>query len=577
MNLKRLLDKSVAGYEEAREVEEGKNMVNSLMQLVNVVVGEKQQEVITLACQQSLATLHQLLDQSGQLSGHWLSLTVSVVVMLLRKITKEDKVISVSVGLCQAWLLALLSHLANRLVGLVGSDVWGEDWELPPLDLQEEADVEKVEPEVVREVDQGKKRKNKLEELLRRRRAPQSGSEGEDSDESSDEIFESDTEDEEDLSDTCMLDSSSDEELDVVIEEEDITVVPSLSDLVEAVEKTKLVPTIRLCLTWLRDQPEVLAQTGPGSEQLWHNLARMFTVLALQEKENISASEEVSRMISEGEAGGPMWEDWLLRGVFPKVDEKIVWEMKLGKEMQDVVRIVKIGEARDWLCGHQDSKISWSGEKGQAYVKREQQQGMGKKNVMKHMAELWLRQEVKELEKEAGKEGGVVVVDGQALASNLQMVRRTLGLKKFTVIVPAVAVQQLDGLKKTEKGARDAIRWLERELGRGNRWLRAQKEGEARKLEGKDYPRQRDKKEWDRFQLFECLNYFVSRGVVTLLTGDMDLLSGGEDGVAMLPDLTVENVEGFVPRFLGLDEKSGRERKGRGRPGDKSRGTDNTG
>jgi len=574
MNLKRLLDKSGVGFEEAREGEEGRNMVSSLMQLVNVVVGEKQQEVVTLACQQSLATLHQLLDQPDQLDGPWLSLAVSVLVMLLQKIAKGDKVTSVSVGLCQAWLLALLSHLANRVVGVVGSEVWGEEWELPPLDLQEEA--EKVEAELAREMDQGKKRKNKLEELLRRRRAPQSGSEGEDSDESSDEIFESDTEDEEDLSDTVMLDSSSDEELDVVIEEEDNIVLPSLSDLVDAVDKTQLVPAIRLCLAWLRDQPEVLAQTGPGSEQLWHNLARMFTVMAVQEKEIITASEEVTRMMAEGEAGGPMWEDWLLRGVFPKVDEKIVWEVKLGKEEQAVVRMVKVGEARDWLCGHQDSKICWSEEKGQAYVKREQQ-GMGKKNVMKHMAELWLRQEVKELEKEAGKEGGVVVVDGQALATNLQMVRRTLGLKKFTVIVPAVAVQQLDGFKKTEKGARDAIRWLERELGRGNRWLRAQKEGEAIKLEGKEYPRQRERKDWDRFQLLECLNYFASRGGVTLLTGDMDLLSGGEAGVGMLPDLIVENVDGFVPRFLGLEEKGGRERKGRGRPGDKTRGTDNTG
>jgi len=44
-----------------------------------------------------------------------------------------------------------------------------------------------------------------------------------------------------------------------------------------------------------------------------------------------------------------------------------------------------------------------------------------------------------------------------------------------------------------------------------------------------------------------------------------------------MPDLTVENVEGFVPRFLGLDDKGGKERRGRGRPGERSRGTDNTG
>jgi hypothetical protein len=63
-------------FEEATEGEEGKNMVISLLQLVV----EKQQEIVTLACQQSLA--HQLLDQPGQLSGPWLALAVSVVVML---------------------------------------------------------------------------------------------------------------------------------------------------------------------------------------------------------------------------------------------------------------------------------------------------------------------------------------------------------------------------------------------------------------------------------------------------------------------------------------------------------------
>ena len=260
-----------------------------------------------------------------------------------------------------------------------------------------------METEVAREVDQGKKRKNKLEELLRRRRAPQSGSEGEDSDESSDEIFESDSEDE-DLSDPCLLDSSSDEELDVVIEDgEENIIQPSLSELVEAVERTQLVPAIRLCLAWLRDQPEVLGQTGPGSEQLWHNLARMFTVLALQGKESITTSVEVTMIMEKVVTGGPLWEDCLLRGVFPQADEKIVWEGKLERREQEVVRLVRIGEMRDWLCGHQDSKIGWSVEVGQAFVKREQT-GMGKKNVMKHMAELWLRQEGKELEKEAGKE-----------------------------------------------------------------------------------------------------------------------------------------------------------------------------
>jgi hypothetical protein len=72
-------------------------------------------------------------------------------------------------------LLALLSHLALRVVGVVGRE---EEFELPFLDLEEETWIDKVEIETIREIEQGKKRKNKLEELLRRRRAPQYGSEG---------------------------------------------------------------------------------------------------------------------------------------------------------------------------------------------------------------------------------------------------------------------------------------------------------------------------------------------------------------------------------------------------------------
>jgi len=574
-NLRRLLDKRAAVYEEPTEGEEGRNLVNSLMQLVNVVIAEKQQEVVTLACQQSLAHLNQVLDNSAQLTGPWLALSVSVVIMLLTKINKGEKS-SVSVGLCQAWILALLSHLANRVVATIGIEIWGDEFELPPLDLKEEE--EKVDSLTVKEIDQGKKRKNKLEDLLRRRRAPQSGSEGEDSDESSsDEIFESDTDDE-DINDTCLLDSSSEDELDVVIEVEDeAALLPTLTDIVDSADDTKLLPAIRLCFFWLQENPEVLGQTGPGSEQLWHNLARMFTLLALQEKENaVVSSVEVSKMIVEVGGSGHLWEDILLRGVLPRKASIVDVDGKCERQTEKIVRLIRIGEIKDWICGHQDSKISWCSERGQAYVRKEEA-GIDKKNVMKHMAELWLREEVKELEKEAGKEGGYVVIDGQALSSNLQMVKRTLGLKKFTVIVPAVAVQQLDGLKKSEKGARDAIRWLERELGRGNRWLRAQKEGEAMKIEDKDYPRQRDRKDWDRFQLLECLNYFITKGGVTLLTGDPELLTGGEMGMGLLPDLNVENVEGFVPRFLGLDEKGAKERKGRGRLGEKNRGTDNTG
>ena len=49
-----------------------------------------------------------------------------------------------------------------------------------------------------------------------------------------------------------MFDNSSDEELDMVIETDEISIMlPSLSELVKDVDNTQLLPAIRLCLAWL--------------------------------------------------------------------------------------------------------------------------------------------------------------------------------------------------------------------------------------------------------------------------------------------------------------------------------------
>jgi len=193
---------------------------------------------------------------------------------------------------------------------------------------------------------------------------------------------------------------------------------------------------------------------------------------------------------------------------------------------------------------------------------------------MKHMAELWLRQEVRDLEKEAVKEGGILVVDTSALVSNLQMIKRTLGLKKFTLIIPTIAVHQLDGLKKTERGAREAIRWLERELARGNKWLKAQKSGETSTVENSTGNISKH-----QLQLVQCLAFYVGRNEsVTLLTGDHDILNGEVEFLGdMKKEIRIESVDGFVPRVLGLNDKSGKPRRRRDGKGRRRRDVDDIG
>lgn len=551
-NLARLLDKGV------QTGAPGADLVAGMTQLVRSVTRGDSQDKMTVSCQQSLHCLHAcLLSPNLDLAPTWLSLTVSSVILLVQHKSEP---------LCQAWLLAIFSHLTGKL----SKDVLAE---YPELELREPEKNVEEEKEMKDEVN--KRRKNKLEGLLRRRRTGQSGSEGEDSEESSDETFESEEEvdeeadDEDNDSDDFYLESSSeeDEDDDVVVEEK--IIVPSQSDVVSLSNRGEILQTILLCQSWLQSHHQILAQTGSGSEQLWENLATFFNILSLSPRDNLTESPELSKLLTAQEKSEkltPLPEDWLLRGVFKDSDSKFDWDSQFYNELEEKVsRLRRVSDFRTWLCAREESKITWDEERQTTKFRKDIVE-TDKKNVMKHMAELWLRQEVNNLENAEKEGGGIVVVDCSALVTNLPMVKRTLGLKKVTVVVPSVAVIQLDGLKKSERGAREAIRWLERELGRGSRWLRAQKQEESLELQS-----QTEALSKHQLQLLQCLEFFIACNGpkdVTLLTGNKDILDGGAEILGETRDkLNVENIEGFVPRFLGISDQNGKlkRRSGRGK------------
>ena len=538
------------------------NLVSGLLQLVKIVFDGGSQEQVTAGCQHSLACLHAGLEKRDQLelTGAWLSTVVSVVILLVQ--VKAEPV-------CQAWLMAFMSHLAGKIVSQVLD-------KYPQLEVKEEA--EEDTPDIIdNKVENVKKpKKNKLENLLRRRRTRgQSGSEGEDSEESSDEIVESEEdpdndEDEEfESSDGFQIDSSSDEDDDDVVVEEEEPTSATQRDLVD-VSNDELLPAFLLCFTWLKQHPFLLAQTGHGSEQMWTNLTNIFNLLNTDQRDALEMSDEVEECLNNVEnVAVPLPEDWMIRGHNKDEDKTRNWSQTFHNNFDEkVMRLVRVGQFRDWICQHPDSKITWDKEKKLVRFKKDVE-ASDKKNVMKHMAELWLKQEVKDLEKEAGRGGGMIIVDSGALVNSLAMVKRVLGLRKFTIVVPMTVVQQLDSLKKNERGAREAIRWLERELSRGNKWLRAQKQDEV----SSDDQQTRNVSK-HQAQLLQCLAYFVSKtGNITLLTSDTDMVTGDlEMFGSMKKNISVEHVEGFVPRVLGIKDK--RVRKGRGR---KRRDSDNVG
>ena len=119
------------------------------------------------------------------------------------------------------------------------------------------------------------------------------------------------------------------------------------------------------------------------------------------------------------------------------------------------------------------------------------------------MAQLWLQQEVKDLEghETKGKYSPYLVVDHMAMINHMFAIKDIVASKKFAVIVPNAGeniyyksllyfcvailtykcrkresmtfllfsvVQQLDAMKKLDGRARNAIRWLEKQFQHGN-------------------------------------------------------------------------------------------------------------
>lgn len=110
--------------------------------------------------------------------------------------------------------------------------------------------------------------------------------------------------------------------------------------------------------------------------------------------------------------------------------------------------------------------------------------------LMENMAQLWLQQEVKDLERNYENYSTYVIVDHLAMIHHMFAVKDIVACKRFAVIVPSTGravilfilyllaggnlklsllsvVQQLDSLKKSDVRARNAIRWLEKQFQAG--------------------------------------------------------------------------------------------------------------
>ncbi|XP_061510227.1 nonsense-mediated mRNA decay factor SMG5 [Anopheles gambiae] len=149
------------------------------------------------------------------------------------------------------------------------------------------------------------------------------------------------------------------------------------------------------------------------------------------------------------------------------------------------------------------------------------------------MGQLWLRNEVETLESKVNKRAGNVVLtpylvlDSKCLSEYTSIVKNLIKSKKFVVLIPNAVLGDLDELKKHSEGARNAIKWLEVEFSKGNRFLRAQKAHETLPMPLVKIPKKLDREGAVFNHIVQFCNHIVTNhadsegnDIITYLSGD---------------------------------------------------------
>lgn len=317
--------------------------------------------------------------------------------------------------------------------------------------------------------------------------------------------------------------------------------------------KEDLLMVIKLCVDWLRVNPEVTK--CEDSIAMFTQLAEFLNILPKQDelwrianlKGNIlkdTVDENVNKNWVQSKA---LREDIALLGFTPLAELHgrldISWNknIKFRKLLETVVRLQSIKAGAAFLASFESQCLEYdsssgvfsvskhSATNGEATNASTKEDNQRRAKLMKTMAQQRLQSEVADLESKVKSQSSspspYLIPDAPTLCTQLHIIRQLIATRNFVVIVPIQVISALDELKKFNPGAREAIKYLEQELKKGNRWIRAQKESETVSRAQKR-GKQEEISVWRFSQVVNCCLHFIEQsasGMVTLLTDDSDI------------------------------------------------------
>ncbi|XP_013389352.1 protein SMG5 [Lingula anatina] len=377
-----------------------------------------------------------------------------------------------------------------------------------------------------------------------------------------------------------------------------------LERMIDVIAREGLLPTIKIFCDWMKCHPHIVTACAQSSQSLWSRLSVLLNLLPVET--NIATAEicenaEVRSMVEKAQGRTwvqvqPLEEDLNTQGLsFLKGTQKTMAfdvrkRMDITEKEEALIRICCLRKFGYNMAKMKNISLSYDPEKGMFYgplqlaAQQDQKEAQEKmvdaetkrNQLMRDMAQLRLQAEVSQLEGSLQSSDQqpsfplYLVPDTSVLCEKLTLLRQMNNSARFIIIIPLAVIDDLDHLKKESHGAREAIRWLEAEFRKGNRYVRAQKNNERCSNAVPRHIKKKDKDAWHFIQLVDCYKYMAQqstecdpKAMVAILTNynlsNSDVPPRVQQAIttAQQEGIDIQNVDDFHAKWKELWKSKG--------------------
>ncbi|XP_076443287.1 nonsense-mediated mRNA decay factor SMG5-like isoform X2 [Babylonia areolata] len=333
-----------------------------------------------------------------------------------------------------------------------------------------------------------------------------------------------------------------------------------LQQVLEVIQGEGLLAVVKVMCDWMMCQAPIITACAHSSQSLWSRFAVLLNFLPhendLMQHEESQGPElrgiVANTRLQQWVQVFPLTEDIELCQLPPLVDIQTNLDYTTShraqlSHMQEVlVRVCALrhfgyflADLEDFNFSYREDQAAFFGptqkdhkvEEDEILAQERMRDADTRRNqLMRDMAQLRLQAEVSQLEGclESSQQPHFppyAIVDATSLCSALTLVKELAHSARCILIIPLAVIDQLDVQKKDSSGAREAIRWLETEFRRGNRYIRAQKSNETVSSNNQRIFKKRHRDIWYMMEVLGCGRYlarqtttFTSGSVVVILT-----------------------------------------------------------